>query len=76
LKVLKPGKVAEKFEQDSARSAEEVQEQSKSREEISLHVQEGRGLAKVSKTMKSSIIGRRHVEKEWEIQELELWKVC
>jgi hypothetical protein len=52
LKVLKPGKVAEKFEQDSAKSVEEVQEQSKYREEISLHVQEGRGLAKVSKTMK------------------------
>jgi hypothetical protein len=45
-----------------ARSVEERREQSKSREEIVLSVQEGRGLVKVPKTMKSSIVRRRQVE--------------
>jgi hypothetical protein len=40
LKVFKLGKVAEEFAQDSARSAEEYREQSKSQGEIVLSVQE------------------------------------
>jgi hypothetical protein len=37
-----------------------------------LSVQEGRGLAEVPKTMKSSIVGRRQVAEDQEIWELEL----
>jgi hypothetical protein len=67
LKGFKPSKFAEEFAQDSARSAEEGREQSKSQEEIVLSVQEGQGLAKAPKTVKLSIVGRRQVVEDREI---------
>jgi hypothetical protein len=42
-------------------------EQSKSREEIILSVQEVRGLSEAPKVVKSSIIGRRQVARDQEI---------
>jgi hypothetical protein len=72
VKVFKMRKVTKEFMQESARSAEEDREQSKSQGEIVLGVQEGRGLYEVLETVKSSIIGRIHMVEDQEIWELEL----